>query len=462
LRFALRKSKRHLINFVLLAVGALAASGAIAAVRPGTGVVRIATDTVLDSGAQHASAVEPDVAVSGATVVSVFQLGRYFNGGSAAIGFAVSRDAGQTWRSGMLPSLTAATTPPGPWPRVSDPVVVWDELHARWLAATLDFGPDGSAISISSSPDGSVWSAPTTPVDAPNGGGDEGTNLDKEWMACDNHRTSGFFGRCYLVYTDFRRSGLGFQSSSDGGVTWTTPITIRVRGDVPGPQLAVRPTGEVVLVLLGDDTVESIRSTDGGATFSAPQTVANLRARQHPFLRSYLRVFPLPSADADAAGTVYAVWFDCRFRPGCRADDAVLSRSTGASWTRPVRIPLVARTSRVDVVLPTLGVDPAARGRLTLTYYTLAPAGCAPATCRLSAWQSRSTTGGVRWTTPRRLNATPMRLTWLPETSTGRMVGDYFGAAFTQGRAVSVAPLAQLPRRGKLDQAMHALSARAG
>jgi lipid-binding SYLF domain-containing protein len=458
----LRKSKRHVIKLSLLALAAVTAAGAAAAVRPGAGVVRIAIDTALDSGAQHATAVEPDAAVNGSTVVSVFQLGRFFDGGAVRIGFAVSQDAGRTWRSGVLPSLTTAGTPPGPFARASDPVVVWDELHARWLASTLAFDREGSAISISTSPDGSTWSAPTTAVVAPAGGGDEGTNLDKEWLACDNGRASPFFGRCYLVYTDFRRNGLGFQSSGDGGVTWTAPITIRVRGEVPGPQLAVRPSGEVVLVMLGAERVEAIRSTDGGATFSAPQTISTLRVRDHPFVRSHLRVFPLPSADADAAGTVYAVWFDCRFRPGCRADDAVLARSTGGSWTKPVRIPLVARTSRVDVVLPSLGVDPAARGRLTLTYYTLAPAGCAPSACRLSAWQASSRTGGSRWTTPRRLNVTPMRLAWLPQTSTGRMVGDYFGAAFTGGRAVSVAALARRPRGGKLDQAMHALSAGTG
>jgi len=458
----LRKSKRHTIKFTLLSLLAVTASGAVAAVRPGTGVVRIATDTALDSGAQHATAVEPDAAVSGSTVVSVFQVGRYFDGGAVRIGFAVSRDAGRTWASGVLPSLTTNGTPPGPFARASDPVVAWDELHARWLAATLAFDSDGSAISISSSPDGSTWSAPTTPVVAPGAGGDEGTNLDKEWLTCDNGRASPFFGRCYLVYTDFRRNGLGFQSSSDGGVTWTPPITIRVRAEVPGPQLAVRPSGEVLLVMLGDETVEAIHSTDGGASFSPPQTISSLRVRTHPFLRSYLRIFPLPSADADAAGTVYAVWFDCRFRPGCRADDAVLARSSGSSWTKPNRIPLVSRKSRIDIVLPSLGVDPASRGHLTLTYYTLAPAGCAPSTCRLSAWQASSRTGGARWTTPRRLNVTPMRLAWLPQTSTGRMVGDYFGAAFTGGRAVSVVALAHQPRGGRLDQAIHALSAGAG
>jgi hypothetical protein len=454
----LRKSKPQVIKFImglLLVVGVSTAAGAV---RPGAGVVRVASDTTLDSGAQHATMVEPDAAAAGSTVVTVFQGGRFFDGGAAVIGFGVSRDAGRTWRSGVLPAITTASTPSGPFRRASDPVVAWDELHSRWLATTLALGPTSSAVSVSTSADGSTWSSPTLAVAAPLGGGDEGTNLDKEWLTCDNWRTSPFFGRCYLVYTDFRRDGLGFQSSSDGGVTWAAPITIDVTADVPGPQLAVRPNGQVVLVVLGRDWVEARRSDDGGVTFSEPQRVAALRVRNHQYRRDLPRVFPLPSADADAGGTVYAVWFDCRFRPGCRADDAVLSRSSGTTWTRPRRIPLVPRTSATDVVLPSVGADPTARGRLVLTYYTLAPAGCGLARCRINAWQTTSRTAGLRWSVPRRLNAVPMRLAWLPETVSGRMVGDYFGATFAAGRAVSVAALARPPRGGRFDQAIHALS----
>jgi hypothetical protein len=103
-------------------------------------------------------------------------------------------------------------------------------------------------------------------------------------------------------------------------------------------------------------------------------------------------------------------------------------------------------------------VDSSSRGRLTLTYYTLARAGCAPAACRLNAWQTTSRTAGSRWSRPRRLNATQMRLAWLPATSSGRMVGDYFGSVSVGGRAVSVFPLARAPRAGRFDQAIHALS----
>jgi hypothetical protein len=454
----LRKSKPQAIKFLLVALALGTASVAAAAVRPGAGVVRVATDATADSGAQHATQVEPDAAAAGSTVVTVFQTGRVFEGGAAAIGFAVSGNGGRTWSPGLLPSLTAASNPPGPFARASDPVVAWDALHARWLVATLALGSSSTAIAISTSSDGSTWSAPGMAIVASRAG-DGSTNLDKEWLTCDNGRSSPFFGRCYVIYSDFRRGGLAFQSSTDGGVTWTAPVTIRTTADVPGPQLAVRPNGELVIVLLGEDSVQAVHSTDGGVTFRAPETISRLSVRNHPFRRENLRVFPLPSADADAAGTVYAVWFDCRFRPSCRADDAVLARSSaGSTWTRPQRIPLVPRTSATDVVLPSLGVDPATRGRLALTYYTLAPAGCAPTACRVNAWQSSSRTGGSRWTPPRRLNTTPMRLAWLAATSSGRMVGDYFGAVVTGGRAISVVSLARAPRAGRFDQAIHALS----
>jgi hypothetical protein len=458
----LRKSKPQVIKLLLGSLALIGASVATAAVRPGGGVVRVAADPTADPGAQHASSVEPDAAANGGTVVTVFQSGRFIDGGAAAIGFAVSRDRGRSWRSGLLPSLTAASTPPGPYARASDPVVAWDALHARWLAATLALGASSTAIAVSTSPEGSTWSAPSAATVASRAG-DGSTNLDKEWLTCDNGRASPFFGRCYLVYSDFRRAGMAFQSSSDGGVTWTAPVTIPVAVDVPGPQLAIRPSGELVVVFLAQGSVQAAHSTDGGVTFRAAETIATLSVRKHPFRQEDLRVFTLPSADADAAGTVYAVWFDCRFRPGCRADDAVLARSSaGSRWTRPQRIPLVPRTSATDVVLPTLGVDPTGRGRLVLTYYTLTRAGCASTACRLNAWQTTSRTAGSRWTRPRRLNRTPMRLAWLAATSSGRMVGDYFGAVFTGGRAVSLSSLARAPRAGRLDQAIHALSAAAG
>ena len=190
----LRKSKPKAIKLLGLSLVFFWTSAPAGAVRPGAGVVRVASDPTADSGAQHASAVEPHAAANGSTVVAVYQSGRFFDGGAAAIGFAVSPDSGRSWRSGLLPFLTPVSSPPGPYARASDPVVAWDALHSRWLAATLELAESTTAIAVSTSADGSTWTAPRAAVLSGRIEGDE-TALDKEWLACDNGRASPFFGR---------------------------------------------------------------------------------------------------------------------------------------------------------------------------------------------------------------------------------------------------------------------------
>jgi hypothetical protein len=93
-------------------------------------LVRISTDTTATPGAQHATEVEPDAVAVGSRIVATFQVGRYFGGGAGAIGFATSTDAGRSWRSGILPAVTGASSPPGPAAGASDPVVAYDAQHA--------------------------------------------------------------------------------------------------------------------------------------------------------------------------------------------------------------------------------------------------------------------------------------------------------------------------------------------
>ena len=84
---------------------------------------RISIDPFAGGGAMHASEAEPDSFSWGSTVVAAFQVARFETGGAQSIGFAVSRDAGRTWKSGILPALTAASRPRGPFSRASDPSV---------------------------------------------------------------------------------------------------------------------------------------------------------------------------------------------------------------------------------------------------------------------------------------------------------------------------------------------------
>src|SRR5438876_3335291 len=57
----------------------------------------------------HSTEVEPDTFSNGSTIVAAFQVGRVYDGGGCAIGFATSTNNGSTWTSGLLPGLTKYT-----------------------------------------------------------------------------------------------------------------------------------------------------------------------------------------------------------------------------------------------------------------------------------------------------------------------------------------------------------------
>jgi hypothetical protein len=468
----LRKSKRQCIKVCggLSVAFAVAIAPAGAAPTAATALARIADDTTTIQGGQHATVVEPDAFAFGSQIVSTFQVGRYFGGSAGAIGFATSTDAGRTWRSGLVPGITQATTPPGPSNAASDPTVAYDAQHGRWLIVTLVNTRSESALFVNGSTDGLNWELPTRVVSYPPRTGGEGTAVDKEWVTCDNAPSSPFYGRCYVAYTDVAHSrpgqeaNLAVQSSSDGGVTWSQPVLLPVDAEIvsPGAQPVVRPNGQLVVVFFEDGVVRAVRSNDGGATFAARERVAALRFHRRPVTPNRLRAFTLPTATVDAAGVVYAAWPDCRFRANCRADDIVWTRSTGPRrWTAPRRIPLGPRAAR-EYNVPDLAVDPATRGtraRVAVTFYTLNFANCTEATCVLDFHIATSRSGGARWTKPRRINGPRMRLTWIVQTNSGRMVGDYTGTVFSGGRVVAVHVQARPPVGGRFDESAYAYTA---
>jgi hypothetical protein len=466
----LRKSKPDYIKFsartVLILAGlALLVFAGVAGARVQAASIRISTDTLATPGAQHASQVEPDAAADGATIVTAFQVGRFFDGGAAAIGFSTTLNAARAWRSGLLPALTTSSTPPGSATRATDPAVAYDATHQRWLIESLTLSQNSTAVVVSGSPDGLTWDAPVTAISLPRPqrGGEEDTNLDKSWITCDNGEASAFRGRCYLAYTDYALPGvaaIGVQSTSDGGATWSAPSFVQVSVTVPGVQPVVRPNGQLVILFLDrPSSLYAARSDDGGVTFSNRERITTVQANQRRLTAQQLRVFPLPSVGVDGGGAVYVTWSDCRFRRGCSANDIVVTHSTASGWTRPRRVLVRGLAPTASHVLPGLGVDPASRGaraRLGLTFYTLRSASCVPARCLLDVRMATSANSGITWSRAPRLNQAAMRFAWLPDTSSGHMVGDYFATEFSGNRAIGIFALAGAPRGGRLNQSIHA------
>jgi hypothetical protein len=413
---------------------------------------QLASDTLRGGPGQHATIVEPDSFAFGRTIVAVYQVGRIFGGASMQIGFATSRDGGATWRNGYLPGLTIFSTPAGIAQAVSDPAIAYDAVHQTWLAVTLAVAPTFTQLLISRSPDGIRWSQPVqAAISGFQGGPEEDLGFDKEWISCDNGATSPFRGRCYLPYTDLSHNAFSTQYSTDGGLTWSSPVpaALELGSRIVGVQPASLPNGALTILFVGegrDNGMWSVRSRDGGASYEGKVAVADLSFSSSRALRD----FPLPSAES-VGGDVYAAWSDCGFRSGCNGNDLVVSRtSDGAIWTTPQRVPLAEDRS---YLIPGLGVTTG--GRLALAYYSQQN-GCIAVACPLSVGFVISRGGSTGWSAPQRLNPQPIPLASIASTSSGRMVGDYISTEWVAGRPVSVFVLARPPVGGRFREAVFA------
>jgi RTX calcium-binding nonapeptide repeat (4 copies) len=407
---------------------------------------QISSDRTSDSNGQHSTQAEPDTFAFGSTIVSVFQNGRTFGGGAVAIGFSTSRDAGATWRTGLLPGVSDSSPQPGPSERASDPVVAYDALHDTWLTATLGISERTNSfyLYVNRSQNGVAWSAPVTAVTGSTG------DLDKEWIACDNGTASPFRGHCYLSYFHVPSGELRTATSTDGGVTWGTPVAsspVPPRGvDFNGAQPVALPDGTLVFVYTAfagpnsgfENEIAATRSRDGGATFSAPSRVSLFSTASIPAMRT----FALVSAEVDAAGRAYVVWEGCPGGGACSASRIVMSTSVdGVSWTPAQAV--TTGSQAVDHFLPGIGANPAATGRLALVYHSI-PDDCANvAGCPgIDVFHTRSTDGGRTWSRQQRLTAEPIALDSIARTRLGLMLADYVSTSFVRGRAISVFMLA--------------------
>jgi hypothetical protein len=325
--------------------------------------------------------VEPWVDVNPANpanLAGIWQQDRWSDGGSRGLVAGVTFDGGATWKSVVLPKGSRCSG--GIYDRTSDPWLSFapdGDLYAISLALSHD--ATVSAILVNKSVDGGrTWSAPKTLIHDTRAD----TFNDKQAITADPTNAD----YVYAVWDRGRSGAAGsdiiFSRTTDGGVTWETPRAIYSPNAVEssvGNQIVVQPNGTLVdltqWTTSSGDFVAVLRSTDKGATWSAPKVVASERAVnvREPDTNNLVRAgAELPEVAIDpTSGRLYAVWMDSRFSNGS-IDEIALSRSTdgGLTWSAPIKvnktpsaIPLLNRQAF------TPSVEVAANGTVAVTYY---------------------------------------------------------------------------------------------
>jgi hypothetical protein len=355
----------------------LAAAGAAPPNLPGLKLV--SRDTIVDGLALHQTETQPSLAADGSKqrIVGTFEVGRTYNGGSSSIGYARSDDGGKGWQDGLVPLTVAsgqATTAAGTVWRGADPSAAYDESHNLWLISSTGLGSTGAdtlGLFVNSSKDGKKWSAPVVAHaggtgDAPNNGS----------LACDNSPSSAGYGTCYIAYTNTAStpaSQLFVTKSTDGGATWSAPVGTPDTSAGTGAVTLVQPPapsaggtcGRVVVAFVNGTTVNDIASADCGATFSARTVVTSTQAAQHTVAQG-IRTSLVPSGSADGSGALYLAWQTRSFRTA----QTTLSTAANAGDTNVKVASVTGMTAGNTLTVDATGTNPE-----TVTITTVGTAG---------------------------------------------------------------------------------------
>jgi hypothetical protein len=377
--------------------------------------------------------------------------------------FYRSTDNAQTWTGGYLPGFDTIGRVSGGDPSLDyGPARCANGAFSFSCGVVVYYGSladpfptfGGEQVTVSRSrDDGATWS---NPVQATNT--DNKSNFDDhDWIAVDHFPSSPHFGQVYLFWAVFcnKCSGNGnvklyVASSGDEGRTWTPGVQISaVNNNIPQGfretgQLAVSSTGlvEAFWTENADSTkVPSLQvvatSTDGGQTFTAPITIAqvvNYPLRGTPFdvvdlfnrvpgMSARVDCFPHPAADPSSA-RLYVVW--CDFSSGQGVIKGAVS-TDGLSWSGLGTLSSVAGR---NAFFPAASVAPNGLVALTFDALTQPPAS--------NPWQTgiqvydnyyaQSSAGGTAFTAPIRVSSASSN----PDASSynnlqEQFIGDYIG-----------------------------------
>ena len=240
------------------------------------------------------------------------------------------------------------------------------------------------------------------------------------------------------------------EHSSDGGKTWPgapQPISppaqrlvigADVVADTRDPSTFYVAWTEYFSGLLsgtGTNTIQVAKTTDGGATWSAPVTASTFIPLPNVFPRQAFRNLTLPIMAVGRTGEVYLTYSD--YNPlrantpdedGMQADvKLVKSRDGGATWTAPVRV----NQDQTNADQFQQYVRVTAKGQLNVSYFDRRldrpdlPAH--PGNFFIDTFLSRSNDDGATWTDSRVSHDSWDPSINPPISESGEFIGDYQG-----------------------------------
>ena len=260
--------------------------------------------------------------------------------GSNNDNYYYSADAGLTWQHGILQSSFGA---------IGDPCVLADQGGNYYY---IHLVPDMSRVVCQKTNSiGGSWSNGS--YTGVNGTKDD----DKEWAVIDQND-----GSLFVTWAQFDEWGssnsedsseIQLSSSTDGGLTWSTPVVVSDRkGNAQGgnysdhaPMPAIGPNGEIYVTWMGPEGLMFDKSTDGGITWLDNDiNVTGFHINWLVFNVPGIPIvpgFPIINCDLSSGaynGIIYICWTD--ERSGYNDTDVWLVKSTdgGLNWSSPIRV----------------------------------------------------------------------------------------------------------------------------